>query len=44
LGALSLTEIWIYPVKSLAGIRVKSSKVLEKGLALDRRWMLLDEK
>jgi uncharacterized protein len=40
---LHLSEIWIYPVKSLGGIRLRSSKVMEKGLAFDRRWMLIDE-
>lgn len=38
-----LSEIWIYPIKSLGGIRLKSAKVLEKGLQYDRRWMLTDE-
>ncbi|NOT74640.1 MAG: MOSC domain-containing protein [Cyclobacteriaceae bacterium] len=38
-----LTEIWIYPVKSLGGIRLKSSQVMGKGLRYDRRWMLVDE-
>jgi uncharacterized protein len=37
-----VTEIWIYPVKSLGGIRLASSKVLSKGLEHDRRWMLID--
>lgn len=40
---LRLTEIWIYPVKALGGIRLRSSAVLEKGLRYDRRWMLVDE-
>lgn len=40
---LKLTEIWIYPVKSLGGVRLKSSKVTEKGLLFDRQWMLIDE-
>ena len=40
---LTLSEIWIYPVKSLGGIRMHSAKVLEKGLQYDRRWMLVDE-
>lgn len=40
---LTLTEIWVYPVKSLGGISLNYSKVLEKGLAFDRRWMLVDE-
>lgn len=38
-----LSEIWIYPIKSLGGIRLRSSRVLGKGLAFDRRWMLIDE-
>jgi uncharacterized protein len=40
---LRLEEIWIYPIKSLGGIRRKSSRVFEKGLQYDRRWMLVDE-
>lgn len=39
----TLTEIWIYPIKSLPGIRVHSAKVVEKGLVGDRRYMLVDE-
>lgn len=38
-----LSEIWIYPIKSLAGIRLKQAQVLPKGLQYDRRWMLVDE-
>lgn len=41
---LQLSEIWIYPVKSLAGIRLLESKVTQRGLEFDRRWMLVDEK
>jgi uncharacterized protein len=40
---LTLSEIWIYPVKSLGGIRLQSAQVREKGLEHDRRWMLVDE-
>jgi len=43
MNTLTLSEIWIYPVKSLGGIRLSSAKVLEKGLKYDRRWMLIDE-
>jgi len=42
MAGLRLTEIWIYPIKSLGGIRMKSAKVFEKGLEYDRRWMLID--
>jgi uncharacterized protein len=38
-----LTEIWIYPIKSLPGIRVPSANVQGKGLEYDRRFMLVDE-
>ncbi len=40
---MHLSEIWIYPIKSLGGIRLKESMVLEKGLQYDRRWMLVDK-
>lgn len=40
---LRLTEIWIYPVKGLRGIRLRSSRVLGKGLEFDRRYMLIDD-
>jgi len=40
---LTLTEIWIYPIKSLGGITLTSAKVLPKGLEYDRRFMLIDE-
>lgn len=39
-----LSEIWIYPVKSLGGIRLKESPALERGLQYDRRWMVVDDK
>lgn len=40
---LQLSEIWIYPIKSLGGIQLSTSTILPKGLPLDRRWMLTDE-
>jgi uncharacterized protein len=43
MAELQLSEIWIYPVKSLGGIRVDRARVKEKGLHNDRRWMLVDE-
>jgi uncharacterized protein YcbX len=42
--SMFLSEIWIYPVKSLGGIRLTESQVREKGLQYDRRWMIVDEK
>lgn len=40
---LELSEIWIYPVKSLAGISLQEAKVTDRGLEYDRRWLLVDE-
>lgn len=38
----SVKEIYIYPIKSLAGISLKSAKAEEMGFENDRRWMLID--
>jgi uncharacterized protein YcbX len=38
----TLTEINIYPIKSLGGIALKTAKVEKRGLQYDRRWMLVD--
>jgi uncharacterized protein YcbX len=40
---MQLTEIWIFPVKSLCGVRVAKADVEERGLRYDRRWMIVDE-
>lgn len=40
---MTLSEIWIYPVKSLGGIRLSQAQVEERGLQYDRRWMIVDE-
>lgn len=42
LNQLTLTEIYIYPIKSLGGISIQSAEVEERGLQYDRRWMLVD--
>lgn len=39
---LNLTEINLFPVKSLAGIALEESRVERPGLQYDRRWMLVD--
>ena len=41
---MRLTEINIYPIKSLGGIGLEQSVVEERGLQFDRRWVLVDEK
>ena len=40
---MNLSEINIYPIKSLGGISLNDSIAEEKGLQFDRRWMLIDE-
>src|SRR4030066_1506979 len=40
---LTLSHIFIYPIKSLGGISLQSAKVEERGLQHDRRWMLVDK-
>ena len=38
-----LSEIFVYPIKSASGVSLKESYVGEKGLEMDRRWMLVDD-
>lgn len=40
---MKLTEINIFPVKSLGGISLETSPIDRRGLRNDRRWMLVDE-
>lgn len=35
-------ELFIYPIKSIAGISIQSAKTEEMGFENDRRWMLID--
>lgn len=39
---MKISEINIYPVKSLKGIGLEEAKVEKRGLMSDRRWMLTD--
>jgi len=39
----TLSQIWIYPVKSLRGIELQSAEVETRGLQHDRRWMVVSE-
>lgn len=39
-----LSEINVYPIKSLAGISLKNATVETRGLKFDRRWMLVNDK
>lgn len=39
---MNITQLIVYPVKSLKGINVTQSELQGHGLAWDRRWMLVD--
>ena len=39
----TLGELWCYPVKSMAGVSVKSANILKTGLEGDRCWIVRDE-
>ncbi len=39
-----VTELWIYPVKSLGGIRLDAARLERRGLRHDRRWMVVDDR
>lgn len=40
---LSVSELYIYPVKSLGGIALPSASLGDRGFEYDRRWMLVDK-
>jgi uncharacterized protein YcbX len=39
---LKISELYIYPIKSLAGIAVREASLTATGFRHDRRWMLVD--
>lgn len=39
---LTVSELFIYPIKSLGGISISFAKVTDRGFGYDRRWMLVD--
>src|SRR5437016_5919445 len=40
---MHVSEINIYPIKSLKGISLKEAKIEDRGLQYDRRWLLVDD-
>ncbi len=40
---MKLSEIWVYPVKGLAGIPLTTAVLERRGIEHDRRWMVVDE-
>ena len=43
-ASLTLTGLYLYPVKSLGGYAVAEADVTARGLRHDRRWLLVDER
>jgi uncharacterized protein YcbX len=39
---LTVSGLYIYPIKSLGGIALNAARVTDRGFAYDRRWMLVD--
>ncbi len=39
---IKISQLWTYPIKSLAGISLTQSRLFAKGLEYDRNWMLVD--
>lgn len=37
-----VSQLYLYPIKSLGGIAVNEAKITDRGLEFDRRWMLVD--
>lgn len=44
MNAVTVSGLYIYPIKSCRGIALNESEVLATGLAQDRRWMVVNEK
>ncbi|WP_236581477.1 MOSC domain-containing protein [Hydrogenophaga sp. BPS33] len=38
----TIAELWVYPIKSCAGIRLREAELTETGLLYDRAWMVVD--
>lgn len=37
-----IAELWIYPIKSCAGVQVQEARLVATGLEWDRAWMVVD--
>jgi uncharacterized protein YcbX len=40
---LQISELYVYPIKSLPGISLRQACITDRGFEHDRRWMLVDE-
>ena len=43
MSSLTITDLYLYPIKSCRGIRVTEADLWETGLYLDRFWMVVDD-
>ncbi|MES2429417.1 MAG: MOSC N-terminal beta barrel domain-containing protein [Bacteroidota bacterium] len=41
---MQVSQLFIYPIKSLGGISISSAELTDRGFKYDRRWMLIDQK
>ncbi|AOS80402.1 MULTISPECIES: MOSC domain-containing protein [Hydrogenophaga] len=39
----TIEQLWIYPVKSCAGVRLEEAELTDTGLLYDRAWMVVDQ-
>jgi len=40
---IAISQLWIYPIKSISGIAMESVQLEKRGFQYDRRWMLIDK-
>ena len=40
---LRISNLYIYPIKSMGGIRLDTARVTDRGLEYDRRWMIIGQ-
>ena len=40
---IQVSQLYIYPIKSLGGISMQSVNITDRGFEYDRRWMLIDK-
>jgi len=39
---MNVSQLYIYPIKSLGGVSISSVNITDRGFEHDRRWMLID--
>lgn len=42
MNSFNVSALYIYPIKSLGGIRIQKSEIVPTGLRFDRNWMLIN--